>query len=1083
MIRNSYTFRVMRMTVTMLFLAMFATTTAWAAVLIDGVYYNLDESTRTAEITDTKAYFSEGDVVLPAQVTYNSKTYRVTSIGGSAFEDCNEMTSLVIPEGVTYIGGLWVFGKNSSLTSITFPESLISTDNVNGIFNGHSLYRKNFNGLVYYGKLAAGFWKEGMPLIDEERALITSIELRPDTKGIGDFAFYGLANLTSITIPESMEYIGYSVFDGCSSLTTINLPDNIKYIDPDAFKNTAWWDAQPDGEVYLGNWLLGFKGQAPDNYCLNVRPGTVGIAAIAPNTSVIIIPESVKYFNVEMSADQVFCYANPDEVSYMYHGFDKYSSLYGNNVLKSNAAFHVTDASKWTRFSEHGLTVDNMSDIIHGTCGAPGHEEEITWDYDPLSQTITIAGTGDMMDDPCNIDRDLSNPQRWHNIRLGIKKVIIGNGITSIGEMAFYLCHNITEIDVSASVKSISLYGLGYQPMPWIDNQPDGVVYAGLVAYCYKGDISNKAEKTAIILKEGTKGIAHSAFGDCYNIVSLTIPASVTHIDEDAFLGTENVTDVYCYADPEKLIYKQLWGDPLYFKSDETTRFHVHAEYLPTYQAKWNKENDPDNTNFHVIFAGDLPRPIKTAQDWDALASRIINGTFENEANYYRLESDISVTTMLGTGDYPFKGTFDGCGHTLTVNLEQPGVQYTAPFSVIQDANISNLTVEGSISGNRHSSGLVGGTGGGTNVIENCVINTSLSCQDYAGGIVGHGGSSANYTLRGCVFNGSFGNTSGRVGTLWGWSDAGTTVAISDCLDLSSTTHCIGNGYGTITVQNTYYTNPVKQTVGGRPWSAELQGTRAYSSASMPSNIGADGKKYGLVQSYANGLSFDEKYYTEWASNPQPVNITFTKDGYSTYYDIQYDMVLTAGMKARIVTAKDGGNTLTYKTIADGDLNDAATNVVPAGTAVLLQIAPANDAQSIDVTMTAPTAEAIGQDNLLHGSDVATTTTGGDLFYKLSYNRDGAEKLIGWYWGAQDAGAFTSGAHKAWLALPSNGQHAQLRSIGLPGFYDGTTDVTVIPYQKIRQEDVWYDIYGRKLDDVPTQKGIYISNGRTIMIE
>ncbi len=210
--------------------------------------------------------------------------------------------------------------------------------------------------------------------------------------------------------------------------------------------------------------------------------------------------------------------------------------------------------------------------------------------------------------------------------------------------------------------------------------------------------------------------------------------------------------------------------------------------------------------------------------------------------------------------------------------------------------------------------------------------------------------------------------------------------------------------------------------------------------------------------------------------------VTLAKEGYSTYYNSLADAVLPTGMKARIITAKAGGQTLTYQTVADGDLSAAATRTVPAGTAVMLQVAPAAATQNINMTLTAPAAPGIGQDNLLHGSDTETTTTGGSQYYKLSYNRDGDNKTIGWYWGAQDAGAFTSGAHKAWLALPSNAQFAPLRSIGLPAFNEGTTDVTIIPYPVV-QQDVWYDMYGRMLNEEPTTQGLYIHNNQTIMIK
>ncbi|MBR4594364.1 MAG: hypothetical protein IKO33_07295, partial [Bacteroidaceae bacterium] len=208
--------------------------------------------------------------------------------------------------------------------------------------------------------------------------------------------------------------------------------------------------------------------------------------------------------------------------------------------------------------------------------------------------------------------------------------------------------------------------------------------------------------------------------------------------------------------------------------------------------------------------------------------------------------------------------------------------------------------------------------------------------------------------------------------------------------------------------------------------------------------------------------------------------VTFAKEGYSTYYNSLCDAVLPAGMKARIVTAKADGQALTYETIADGDLYDATTDVVPAGTAVMLQVAPANAPQNIDVTLTAPAAGAITDDNLLHGSDVATLTTGEGRHYKLTYNNSG--KNIGWYWGAEGGGAFTSGAHKVWLVLPSTASQAPAR-LGLPGYGDNTTDVLIITEIGKEQPEVWFDMLGRQLDHAPKTQGLYIHNGRTISIK
>jgi hypothetical protein len=66
----------------------------------------------------------------------------------------------------------------------------------------------------------------------------------------------------------------------------------------------------------------------------------------------------------------------------------------------------------------------------------------------------------------------------------------------------------------------------------WYDNQPDGLVYAGNVAYKYKGTMP---DNTDINIKEGTTGIGELAFGGCTGLTSIEIPNSVMSIGEGAF--------------------------------------------------------------------------------------------------------------------------------------------------------------------------------------------------------------------------------------------------------------------------------------------------------------------------------------------------------------------------------------------------------------------------------------------------------------------------------------------------------------------------------------------------------------------
>lgn len=121
----------------------------------------------------------------------------------------------------------------------------------------------------------------------------------------------------------------------------------------------------------------------------------------------------------------------------------------------------------------------------------------------------------------------------------GLTSVTIGNNVTSIGEGAFWGCSNMASIEFPNSVMCIG--SNAFLETAWYNNQPYGLVYAGLVVHSYKGLMPNN---TSVVLKENTKGIAASAFFHCSNLTSIDIPENVTNIGNNAFNGCTGLTSI-----------------------------------------------------------------------------------------------------------------------------------------------------------------------------------------------------------------------------------------------------------------------------------------------------------------------------------------------------------------------------------------------------------------------------------------------------------------------------------------------------------------------------------------------------------
>ncbi len=177
--------------------------------------------------------------------------------------------------------------------------------------------------------------------------------------------------------------------------------------------------------------------------------------------------------------------------------------------------------------------------------------------------------------------------------------------------------------------------------------------------------------------------------------------------------------------------------------------------------------------------------PIYTEADWKAFRDSVAAAQGKRDVNA-RLYADISTDLTIGENlSDAYRGTFDGNGHTLNVNITRTD-QYVAPFRYVGNANIRNLHVTGDVSSNqKFAAGLVATIAEKTNlIVENCRVSATISSM--VNGDATNGGIVANaafgtLTLRNCQFDGSMkGSDCYMNGGLVGWGE--TLVTIENCL-------------------------------------------------------------------------------------------------------------------------------------------------------------------------------------------------------------------------------------------------------------------------------------------------------------
>lgn len=465
----------------------------------------------------------------------------VTSIGDCAFMDCEGLYGVSIPGTVKVIGE-GAFYSCTDLCDVTICAGTVK-------IGDHAFYHcEMLTGIHIPGSVTSiddwAFrgcnsmtsveWEYGVKTIGEcafaECSALTAACLPDSVTSLGDRAFYGCGSIEKATVPGSAVSVGSGVFFGCTSLKEVIIGIGVRSIGDEAFRDCAALEevTVPYGVTSLGNGAFrncsGLK-----TISLPVTLQTVGFIA----------------FNKCEALSAAYYPGTPAQ-------WEKIAVLTGNDLITEHLSYEVTVIAedtarpvKWTLYSDGRLVFSGtggMQDYARGSM-APWH----AYSGGILSVIIDngVTGIGNWAFYDCGMITSVTIPNSVTSVGRNafrdcrsLANVKLPDTVLAIGDAAFYGCTALEQINVPAQITQIGEAAFSHCTGLRNVKLPAGLLSIGASAF------ENCTELEEITIPEKVTAIGDSAFAGCGSLLSVGIPAALTLIGENAFVDCERISTV-----------------------------------------------------------------------------------------------------------------------------------------------------------------------------------------------------------------------------------------------------------------------------------------------------------------------------------------------------------------------------------------------------------------------------------------------------------------------------------------------------------------------------------------------------------